>query len=176
MSLAWGALGFLQLNKNANTVLNWIINLITASQLINYCVILFTYLHFRRAVLAQRIDRSAFTFKAWFQPYACTITLVVVFIMVWLQGYTVFLPGNWSLDTFLFSYLMCFVDIFIFVVWKIYKRTKYRSSPKDVDLTTGLAEVEFHEHTLERKRLVYTKVARWERWLGQITQFLFGKD
>lgn len=176
VSLAWGALAFLQLNSNANTVLNWIINLITASQLINYCVILFTYLHFRRAVLAQDIDRDSFTFKAWFQPYAAAITLVVVFIMVWLQGYTVFLPGNWSVDTFLFSYLMCFVDIFIFIAWKIFKRTKYRSNPKDVDLVSGLAEVEFHENMLERKRLVYTKLGRWERWFGQISQFLFGKD
>lgn len=176
LSLCWGCLGFLQLNENANTVLNWIINLITASQLINYCVILFTYLHFRRAVLKQGIDRSKFTFKSWFQPWACIITLVVVFIMVWLQGYTVFLPGNWDRDTFLFSYMMCFVDIFIFIVWKLIKRTKYKSDPLTVDLVTGLEEIEVHERMLEKQRLVYKKKNRVNRWFEQIYQFLFGKD
>lgn len=176
VSLAWGGLGFLQLSENANKVLNWIINLITASQLINYFVILVTYLHFRRAVIKQGLDRSKFSFKAWFQPYSCIITLVVVFIMVWLQGYSVFLHGNWSIDTFLFSYLMCFVDIFIFIVWKLYKRTKYVSNPADVDLVTGLAEIEYHEHLLEKQRLVYKKVNKWERWLQKVNQVLFGKN
>lgn len=176
ISLAWGGLGFLQLNENANTVLNWIINLITASQLINYCVILFTYLHFRRAVIKQGLNREAFSFKAWFQPWACIITLALVFTMVWLQGYTVFLPGNWSVDTFLFSYLMCFVDIFIYIAWKVIKRTKYRSDPAMVDLVTGLEEVEYHEMVLEKKRLVYKKVGRLHRWMEQISKFLLGKN
>lgn len=176
ISLCWGCLGFLQLSENANTVLNWIINLITASQLINYCVILFTYLHFRRAVIKQGLDRSKFTFKAWFQPWACIVTLCLVFIMVWLQGYTVFLPGYWSVDTFLFSYLMIFIDIAIFIVWKVFKRTKYQSNPANVDLFTGLEEVEAHEAILERQRLLYKKVGRWERYIQQISQYLFGKN
>lgn len=178
LSLCWGALGFLQLNENANTVLNWIINLITASQLINYCVILFTYLHFRRAVIKQGLNRDGFTFKAWFQPWACILTLVIVFIMVWLQGYTVFLPGGWwSVDTFLFSYLMCFVDIGIYVAWKLIKRTKYRSDPLLVDLTTGLEEIEHHERVLERRHHLYKERGNLlQRGLENLSSFLFGKD
>lgn len=178
VSLCWGCLGFLQVNENTNTVLNWIINLITASQLINYCVILFTYLHFRRAFTAQGFNRDELTFKAWFQPWACIVTLVIVFIMVWLQGYTVFLPnGWWSVETFLFSYLMIFVDIAIFIIWKLYKRTKYRSDPMAVDLVTGLEEVEMHERMLERRRLLYKERPNAVvRLLNRVSGFLFGSD
>ncbi|GME89444.1 unnamed protein product [Ambrosiozyma monospora] len=153
VSLCWGGLAFLQLSESANTVLNWIINLITASQLINYCVILLTYLHFRRAVIKQGIDRSTFGFKSHFEPYTSTITLCVVFTMLWLQGYTVFLPGGdwWSIETFLFSYLMIFVDVVIFLGWKLIKRTKYRSDPNEVDLISGLEEIEMHERWLAAK-------------------------
>lgn len=177
-SLCWGGLGYLQMSENANTVLNWIINLITASQLINYCVILTTYLHFRRAVIAQKINRDIFTFKAWFQPWACIITLVIVFTMVWLQGYTVFLPGWWSVETFLFCYLMCFFDIAVFILWKVIKRTKYRSNPMQVDLFTGLEEVMYHERMLERQRLalVFKKKSTIARWTTGILELIFGKD
>ncbi|VEU19530.1 DEKNAAC100312 [Brettanomyces naardenensis] len=177
LSLCWGCLGFLQLNENANTVLNWIINLITASQLINYCVILFTYLHFRRAVIAQGLDRSKFTFKAWFQPWSCAITFAVVLIMVGVQGYTVFLPGGWwSVETFLFSYLMCFVDIAIFVAWKLIRRTKYKRNPKEVDLVTGLEEVEMHEKLLQRQKLVRPNRSSAYRFFSKVNKILFGAD
>lgn len=179
VSLCWGCLGFLQVNENANTVLNWIINLITASQLINYCVILFTYLHFRRAFIAQGLNRNELTFKAWFQPWACVATLLVVFTMVWLQGYTVFLPGGWwSVETFLFSYLMCFFDIAVFIVWKLWKRTKYRSDPKAVDLFSGMDEILAHEAHLERMRNIHHAKPKSTlvRIFDRLSNFLFGKD
>lgn len=176
ISLCWGGLAFLQLSENANTVLNWIINLITASQLINYFVILASYIHFRRATIAQKLDRSQFTFKAWFQPWASIVTLCVVFTMVWLQGYSVFLPGNWSVSTFLFSYLMCFIDIAIFIVWKVLKRTKYHSDPTTIDLQTGLDEIRFHEFVLDHQKLKYKKVNRFDRFCENVRTFLFGKN
>lgn len=153
VSLAWGALAFLQLSESASTVLNWIINLITASQLMNYCIILFTYLHFRRAVRAQSLDRAKFGFKAIWQPYACIFTLCIVLCMVGVQGYTVFLPGGdwWSVQTFLFSYLMCFIDAAIFIGWKLVRRTRYHRDPRQVDLVSGLDEIERHEQLLKEE-------------------------
>lgn len=176
VSLAWGALAFLQVSKNSNVVLNWITSLITSSQLINYFIILVTYLHFRRAVIKQGIDRSKFTFKAWGQPYLCAITLTVVFIMIWIDGYYVFLPGSWSTSTFLFTYLMCFVDFGIVVAWKFIKGTKYRSNPMEVDLHTGLEEVILHELMLEKKRTLYQQKSPMARTWERLNEFLFGKN
>lgn len=61
--------------------------------------------------------------------------------MLFMQGYTVFLPGNWDVPSFLFSYLMIFVVPVIFVVWKVLKKTKFIAA-KDIDLVTGVAEID----------------------------------
>lgn len=177
VSLCWGCLGFMQLSESANIVLNWIVNLVTASQLMNYCVILFTYIHFYRATKAQDLDRRALPFRSWFQPYGAIVTLVVVFIMLWVQGYTVFMPGSWSIETFLFSYLMIFVDVAIFIGWKLLKRTTYRRNPTEVDLVSGLDEVEYHERKLAEYRAAHPKKhTKTRKWLQRFTYIFFGPD
>ncbi|CCH42196.1 General amino acid permease [Wickerhamomyces ciferrii] len=142
--LLWSLLSFLQLNNNSAVVLNWIINLITASQLINFSVMCFTYLFFYKAVKAQGIDRDSFTFKSWFQPWTAIFGLVSAFTMIWVGGYTVFLKGNWDYEQFLFSYLAFFIDVGLYIFWKVLKRPSWKKS-KDVDLVSGLKEIEDHE-------------------------------
>ncbi|KAH3661747.1 hypothetical protein OGAPHI_005925 [Ogataea philodendri] len=171
LSTAWGLLAFLQLSESSATVLNWIVNLVTASQMINFVSILITYLHFRRAVLQQGIDRSAFRFKAWGQPYISIAAAIAIICMIGVQGYEVFLPGGWSVETFLFSYLMVFIDIALFVGWKLLKRTKY-INPMDVDLVSGLDEIEAHEKLLAHERSLYGREK--EPWYNRVVDFIFG--
>ena len=61
--------------------------------------------------------------------------------MTFVGGYTVFLPGNWNVTTFLFSYTMIGVFPILFVGWKLLKRTKWLK-PVDVDLRKDLEEIE----------------------------------
>lgn len=61
--------------------------------------------------------------------------------MAFVGGYRVFLPGNWSVATFLFSYTMIGVFPVLYFGWKIFHRTKFLK-PEEVDLVTGLAEIE----------------------------------
>ncbi|CDK24444.1 unnamed protein product [Kuraishia capsulata CBS 1993] len=171
-SLCWAMLAFLQLGETARTVLNWIVNLVTAAQLMNFLIICVTYWHFFRACKVQGIDRNSFTFKGWGQPYLSIVAGTLVFIMLWVQGYTVFIPGGWSVTSFLFSYLMIFIDIAIFLFWKVYKRTKYRI-PAEVDLVSGLSEIEEHE------RIYYAHLEKHGddpvKWYDRVSAILFGK-
>ena len=61
--------------------------------------------------------------------------------MTFVGGYAVFLPGRWSVPTFLFSYTMIGVFPVVFVVWKLLKRTKFLK-PEEVDLRQGVEEIE----------------------------------
>ena len=61
--------------------------------------------------------------------------------MTFVGGYTVFLPGNWSIPTFFFSYTMIAVFPVLFIIWKLLKRTKFLK-PEEVDLRKDVAEVE----------------------------------
>lgn len=96
-------LSFLQVSQGSATVLAWFVSLVTASQLINYSVMCFTYICFFRALRAQGIDRASLPYRGYLQPYAAYYGLVATFVMAWMGGYTVFLPGNWKVPSFLFS-------------------------------------------------------------------------
>lgn len=66
-----------------------------------------------------------------------TATLIMTFV----GGYEVFLPGNWDIPTFLFSYTMVAVFPVLYFGWKVIHRTRVRR-PEEVDLVTGLEEIE----------------------------------
>ncbi|AAS50403.2 AAR038Wp [Eremothecium gossypii ATCC 10895] len=154
VSVMWSVLSLLQLNSNSAVVLNWLISLITASQLINFGVLCVVYLYFRRAYLAQQDNLPELPFKSWWQPYTAYVGLTCVLLIVVVQGYTVFYSALWNVKDFLFCYLMVFIDIAIYLGYRyIWRRGKDAViPPTEVDLTTGLLEIELHErhHGFER--------------------------
>ncbi|KAH9985515.1 amino acid permease/ SLC12A domain-containing protein [Xylariaceae sp. FL0662B] len=134
-------LAFLQVSENAAVVLSWFVSLVTASQLINFSVMCFTYICFYRALKAQGISRDTLPYKGIMQPYAAYFALIATFIMTFIGGYTVFLPGKWDVPSFLFSYTMIFVCPVLFIGWRLIHKTRYHK-PRDVDLQKDVAEVE----------------------------------
>jgi amino acid transporter len=96
-------LSFLQVSSGGAVVLQWFVNLITASQLLNYSAVSVTYLCWHAALRAQGVSRDTLPYKSPLQPFAAWYSLAGCFTMMFLGGYTVFLPGNWDVPTFLFS-------------------------------------------------------------------------
>ncbi|KJZ76426.1 hypothetical protein HIM_04155 [Hirsutella minnesotensis 3608] len=142
--LLFALLAFLQLESNAAVVLDWFVQLVTASQLINYAVVCFTYLCFYRAMQAQGLSRDSLPYKARFMPYAAYYGLTGTLIMAFVGGYTVFLPGQWKVPNFLFSYTMIPVFPILFFGWKLVHKTRLLK-PGEVDLHKDLAEIEEYE-------------------------------
>ncbi|KAK4134706.1 hypothetical protein BT67DRAFT_402605 [Trichocladium antarcticum] len=137
-------LAFLQVSNSAAVVLQWFVNLVTASQLINFSVICVTYLRFHKALKAQGISRDTLPYRAMFQPYAAWYGLIGCFVMAFLGGYTVFLPGKWDIPTFLFSYTMIALCPILYVGWKLFKKTKI-IRPENVDLQKDLDEIDEYQ-------------------------------
>ncbi|KAI1437439.1 amino acid permease/ SLC12A domain-containing protein [Xylaria sp. CBS 124048] len=134
-------LSFLQVTQGTSVVLTWFVNLVTASQLINYCVVCYTYICFYRALNAQGISRDTLPYKGRMQPYAAYYALVATFVFSFLGGYTVFLPGNWDVPSFLFSYTSVAAFPILYFGWKgIHKTRLY--PPAEVDLLQDLEEIE----------------------------------
>lgn len=134
-------LSFLQLGQNSAVVLQWFVNLVTASQLINFSVMCFTFICFKKACEAQGLDRKTLPYCGFLQPYLAYYGLIGTFIMTFVGGYTVFLPGSWDVPSFLFSYLMVGVFPVLYIGWKLIKKTKFRK-PHEVDLYKDLDEIE----------------------------------
>ncbi|KAF5620105.1 carnitine transporter [Fusarium sp. NRRL 52700] len=158
-------LSFLQLSNSSAVVLSWFVSLVTASQLINFSVICLTYICFYRATKAQGFDRSTLPYRAWFMPYAAYIALVACFVMVFVGGYTVFLPGMWDIPSFLFSYTSVGLFPLFYVGWKITHKTKI-IKPTEVDLRHNLAPIEEYERNYVPKPPA--------NWFEKVLQFLFG--
>jgi Amino acid permease len=86
-------LSFLQVSTNAAVVLQWFVNLVTASQLINFSVMAYTFIAWKRACDAQGLDRKSLPHTSIWQPFSAWYALTGCFIMTFVGGYTVFLPG-----------------------------------------------------------------------------------
>jgi amino acid transporter len=98
VTLAIALLSFLQVSNNSAVVLQWFINLVTASQLINFSVMAYTFICWKRACDAQGLDRNTLPHKSFWQPFSAYYALTGCFIMTFVSGYTVFLPGSVSLQ------------------------------------------------------------------------------
>ncbi|GLB34703.1 putative general amino acid permease [Lyophyllum shimeji] len=127
VTLGVALLSFLQVSNNAAVVLQWFVNLVTASQLLNYAIISYTYIRFHKALKAQGISRDSLPHKGFWQPFCGYYALVGTLTMAFVGGYTVFLPGRWDVPTFLFSYAMIGVVPVLFVFWKVLHRTQWRT-------------------------------------------------
>jgi amino acid transporter len=142
ITLAIALLSFLQVSNNSAVVLQWFVNLVTASQLINFSIMCWTFICWKRACDAQGLNRDLLPYKAFWQPFLAWYGLIGTLVMTFVGGYTVFLPGNWDVTTFIFSYAMVAITPIIFVVWKLIKKTKWLK-PHEVNLRpTELVEIE----------------------------------
>jgi amino acid transporter len=183
VTLAIALLSFLQVSNNAAVVLNWFVSLVTASQLINFSVMAFTFIKWKQACDAQGFDRNLLPHKSFWQPFSAYYALTGCFIMTFVGGYTVFLPGklsnstvlycdsnakasigNWDVPTFLFSYLMIGVFPVIFVGWKLLKKTKWLK-PEEVVLRTREVD-EIEEYT--RNYVERIPPTRWHGYVDKI--------
>lgn len=142
VSLLFGLLAFLQLGRTASTVLNWMVSLVTVSQVINFSVLCLTYLRFYEGLKAQNIDRRTLPYRGWFQPYGAWIGLVCCLFMALISGWSVFV--YWDLTTFVFAYVMIPICVLIYVGWKIWSGCKFIKAG-EMDLQTGIKEIENHE-------------------------------
>lgn len=179
VSLLWSLISFLQLGEKASVVLDWIMNLITSCQLMNFTILCVVYVFFYRALKAQGVDRRTLPFRSWYQPWLAIIGGSLAFVMIFVSCYEIFEPGQWDVKSFLFTYLFVFINIGIFVGVKLIKRTKWKKA-KDVDLITGLKEVELYEEEFylqaARDREIKEDGQIKMKWHEKFFTFIFGSE
>ncbi|KAF9693423.1 hypothetical protein EKO04_008837 [Ascochyta lentis] len=137
-------LSFLQLSDSSATVLNWLVNIVTAGGLINYITMCATYLAFYRACKAQGLDRKTLPYTGYFQPYGTIVALVILICVVGCYGYSTFLPGKFTIEGLFTYYTMVFIAPITFTFWKVLKRTVWRK-PQEVDLVWDAPVIDIYE-------------------------------
>lgn len=61
--------------------------------------------------------------------------------MVFLNGYSVFIHGNWNIANFFFSYTMVGLFPVLYFGWKILKRTEFIKA-ENIDVRKDVEEIE----------------------------------
>ncbi|KAF1997767.1 general amino acid permease-like protein AGP2 [Amniculicola lignicola CBS 123094] len=144
ITMVFPVLSFLSVSSGSAKVLTWLVNLITAGGLIDFIVMCVTYIAFYNACKAQGIDRRTLPYTGWFQPYCAYIALVWLVCIIFAYGYSTFLPGAFTVDSFFSYYTMVGVAPILFVFWKVVHRTKFVRS-KDADLVWNAPLIDVYE-------------------------------
>ncbi|EXA32136.1 hypothetical protein FOVG_16617 [Fusarium oxysporum f. sp. pisi HDV247] len=118
------ALGYLTVSDGASTVFTWLQDLLSIAILVNWTVILTTYLRFFYGCKKQGIDRNELPYKSPFQPYfswGC-ITLFVLILIT--SGWQNFVHGHWNTKSFVSAYFNIPFVLLLYFGFKFYKKSK----------------------------------------------------
>ena len=64
-----------------------------------------SYLRFYEGCKVHGIDRNTFPYKAPFQPYASYFGLVLVILVIFFNGFSLFLSDSWNTTDFVIDYI-----------------------------------------------------------------------
>ena len=148
VSSIFAPLTYLSCANSRSVVFNWFLHLTNTSGLTSWICCCIIYLRFRKATDIQGVNRP---YKSILQPWGTYIALVGATFLLLMNGFNVFLPGQWSVSRFFTAY----VGIPVFLALYFGHRIIFRKDPwawdlRDIDLHTGLVEV----HAADRPRRV----------------------
>ncbi|KAJ4184134.1 hypothetical protein NW755_009139 [Fusarium falciforme] len=118
------ALGYLTTSQGASTIFTWLQDLLSIAILVNWTVILTTYLFFFYGCKVQGIDRNELPYRSPFQPYfswACISLFILILIT---SGWQNFVHGHWNTKSFMSSYFNIPFVLILYFGFRFYKKTK----------------------------------------------------
>ncbi|KAH8701944.1 amino acid permease/ SLC12A domain-containing protein [Talaromyces proteolyticus] len=118
-------LGYMTISSTASTVFNWLQDLVSVSTIINWLSICVVYLRFYYGCKKQNIDRHRdLPYAAPWQPYATWATLILYIVLLLTGGYSTFMRGKWSNETFVSSYINIPIILLLYFGFKLWKKSK----------------------------------------------------
>jgi len=150
-------LSFLVASNSASEVFSWFLDLTTVALVVNFTAMTWVFIGWRRALKAQGIVRQGennFKASSWSlfknknenkQPLPGIVFPFTAPCGSWTPYLTIFIGGStsifvgfdifqpWSLKGFITSYFGLAWFTFMFIFWKIFKRTKF-VTPSEVDI------------------------------------------
>ncbi|KAI0186512.1 amino acid permease/ SLC12A domain-containing protein [Astrocystis sublimbata] len=117
-------LAYLSLSSSASEAFNWLQDLVSISTLVNWLSITTVYLRLYYACQKQSISRDRLPWAAPLQPYLTWWAFSMQIILLITGGFSTFIHGQWSTETFISSYINIPIFIILYFGFKIVKRSK----------------------------------------------------
>ncbi|TQV95837.1 proline permease PrnB [Cordyceps javanica] len=112
-------LAYLNVSSSAGKVFNWFINMINMAAFFSWIVMSCAYIRLRAAMKAQSIDRSTLPYISRFGKPGAYLCIVYFTLIGLLNGFSVFLPGQWKVSDFLTAYIGTVLFIVLYVGHKL---------------------------------------------------------
>jgi amino acid transporter len=160
---------FLNANNSSSTVLGWFINLSAISLLLTYMIIFYSYICFRKAVIAQLGSTDTLPFRTPFglQPYISWVGLVFCAVVIFFNGYYIFWPGAFNVAGFLTAYFGLPLFAIAYAGWKLWKKSKV-VRPEEADIWSGKDEID-----KEEADYLISQEGKPRKWYDSILDFIF---
>lgn len=154
VSFLCSCLAYLNVSSSTADVFNWFSNISTISGFLGWMCGCIAYLRFRKAIFYNGLyDRLPF--KTWGQPYTVWFSLIVIGIITITNGYAIFIPKYWRVADFIAAYITLPIFLVLWFGHKLYTRTwgQWWLPVSEIDVTTGLVEIEEKSREIEEMRL-----------------------
>jgi amino acid transporter len=121
------SLGYMSLDESSSTVFRWLQNIVAVSTLVDWGIICIVYLRFYYGCKKQGINRyKDLPWAAPFQPYSIWASLTLFVLLLFTGGYSTFVRGHWSTETFMSSYINIPIILVLYFGYKFWKKTSIR--------------------------------------------------
>ncbi|PQK08850.1 hypothetical protein BB8028_0001g09220 [Beauveria bassiana] len=145
LSACFAALAYMNLGSTGSVVFNWLVNIVNTGAFQSWICCCFIYLRFYKAANLQNVTvaNGQLPYRSRFQPYAAWISGIVFSVLLLLNGFKVFVKGNWDTPTFITSYIgiAIFAALFLGHKFTIGRKDPWMVPLHEMDLYTGLEDV-----------------------------------
>ncbi|KAF3808959.1 Proline-specific permease [Colletotrichum gloeosporioides] len=140
-SASLSLLAYLNVASTGATVFNWFVNLINTGAYQSWICCCVVYLRYRKAADAQGVADAPF--RSRLQPYSSIVSICGFGLLLVVNGFKVFLDGQWDTSSFLTSYIgvAIFFALYFGHKFTVGRGDAWVRDPMDVDLVSGLDEV-----------------------------------
>ncbi|KPM42483.1 putative amino-acid permease [Neonectria ditissima] len=138
------SLAYMNVSQSSGVVFSYLVSLVTVFGTLNWVSVLVSYVCFTRGLEAQNIPRSVMPYRGILQPYGSYVSLAVVIVVIFFNGYAAFIP-TFDVSKFMTSYIGIILYLLNILWWKVWHGTTKVSS-KEMDLTTGRFEDDGREY------------------------------
>ncbi|KAF7544481.1 hypothetical protein G7046_g9778 [Stylonectria norvegica] len=168
--IAFGFLGFVNLNADGPVVFDWLLALSGLATLFTWGSICLAHIRFRSAWAYHGHSLDEIPFKAVGGVYGSWLGLILNILVLIAQFYTAITapPGKSGMGTvegFFKQYLALPVVLFFWAIGYIWKRTGWLTLAK-IDVDTGRREHDWDEINAYRAQVAAWPA--WRRWLNKI--------
>nr|CAC67419.1 amino acid transporter [Uromyces viciae-fabae] len=165
LTIGFGLLAYMNVNSSTGTVFQWLANFSSVTGLLTWWSISLAYIRFYHGLIHHKIDRNTFAYKAPYQPWLSYFSITMSTLIIFFNGFEVFMSGSWSTSKFVSAYLSIPMFIVFFITWKIYHKTAFVKIDQ-MDFVTGKREFDSMEQIESEKEVEPVgKFAQFLEWL-----------